>query len=56
VVVVHLSSAELWPSAVALQAYGVGTWQAGCFFTKSWRGEAFHDLRVHSAVGLFLFN
>jgi hypothetical protein len=27
-----------------------GTWQASCSFIRSWCGEGFHNLRVHSAV------
>jgi uncharacterized membrane protein YidH (DUF202 family) len=40
--------------AVALQVYGVGTWQANCSFIRLWYGEVFHDLRVQSAVILVL--
>jgi hypothetical protein len=32
--------------AVTPQAYGAGTWQARCFFSWSWHGEAFHDQEV----------
>jgi hypothetical protein len=32
--------------AAALQAYRVGTWQAGCSFIRLWCGEASHDLRI----------
>jgi hypothetical protein len=43
-----------WSRAAALQAYRVGTWQAGCSFIGLWHGEAFHDVRVYSAVFLAL--
>jgi hypothetical protein len=39
-------------SAAALQAYGVGTWQASSSFIRLWHGENFHDLRVQIAVFL----
>jgi hypothetical protein len=38
-----------WSRAVAPRAYGVGTWWACCSFSRSWCGEAFHDLGVQSA-------
>jgi hypothetical protein len=39
-----------WQSrAVALRAYGAGTWWFGCSFSRSWCGEFFHNLGVQSA-------
>jgi hypothetical protein len=49
----ELGGAEGWGSqqsrAVAPQAYWVGTWWAGCSFSRSWHGAGFHELGVQSA-------
>jgi hypothetical protein len=44
----------LWSGAVALRAYGMGTWWASCSFSRLWHGEAFHDLGVQCAILLAL--
>jgi hypothetical protein len=41
-----------WSTELGLggpRAYVAGAWQAGCSFSKSWPGEAFHQLWVQSA-------
>jgi hypothetical protein len=31
------------------KVYGAGAWQAGCSFSKLWRGEDFHELEFQNA-------
>jgi hypothetical protein len=44
-----------WSRAVALWAYEVGAWQASCSFSKSWHGEAFHELGPKFQLSLVLY-